>query len=162
MRLLIFIMGIPILVRPHLYIEAVPLLFGFYWVKNASCVNMRVDYCWCRLTPWWLYIPWWRHQMETFSAWLAICAGNSPVPVTSPHKGQWHGALMFPLIFAWINGWVNNREAGELRRHLGHYDVIVMQMPISYTHGDTLGQPCACKCLSTYLAESTARCCRKK
>ena len=24
---------------------------------------------------------WWRHQMETFSALLAICAGNSPVPV---------------------------------------------------------------------------------
>ena len=24
--------------------------------------------------------PWWRHQMKTFSALLAICAGNSPVP----------------------------------------------------------------------------------
>ena len=23
--------------------------------------------------------PWWRHQMETFSAWLALCTGNSPV-----------------------------------------------------------------------------------
>ena len=23
--------------------------------------------------------PWWRHKMETFSALLAICAGNSPV-----------------------------------------------------------------------------------
>ena len=33
---------------------------------------------------------------------------------------------MFPLICAWINGWVNNREAGDLRRHLVHYDVIVM------------------------------------
>ena len=38
---------------------------------------------------------WWRHQMETFSALLAICAGNSPVPMNSPHKGQWRGALMF-------------------------------------------------------------------
>ena len=28
--------------------------------------------------------PWWRHQMETFSALLAICAGNSPVPVEFP------------------------------------------------------------------------------
>ena len=26
------------------------------------------------------YMSWWRHQMETFSALLAICAGNSPVP----------------------------------------------------------------------------------
>ena len=28
--------------------------------------------------------PWWRHQMETFSALLAICAGNSPVPGDFP------------------------------------------------------------------------------
>ena len=39
---------------------------------------------------------WWRHQMETFSASLALCAGNSPV--NSPHKGRWRGALMFSLI----------------------------------------------------------------
>ena len=69
---------------------------------------------------------WWRHQMETFSALLALCAGNSPVPVNSPHKGQWRGALMFTLICTGINDWVNNREAGDLRRHLDHYDVSVM------------------------------------
>ena len=34
---------------------------------------------------------------------------------------------MFSLIFVWINGWVNNREAGDLRRYRAHYDVIVMQ-----------------------------------
>ena len=73
--------------------------------------------------------PWWRHQMETFSAWLALCAGNSPVPVNSPLKGQWRGALMFPLICVWINDWVNNHEAGDLRRHRGHYDVNVMSLP---------------------------------
>ena len=33
---------------------------------------------------------------------------------------------MFSLIYAWINDWVNNREAGDLRRQRGHYDVIVM------------------------------------
>ena len=65
---------------------------------------------------------WWRHQMETFSALQAICAGNSPVPVNSPHKGQWRGALMFSLICVWINGWVNNREAGDLRRYRAQYD----------------------------------------
>ena len=73
-----------------------------------------------------LLISWWRHQMETFSALLALCAGNSPVPVNSPHRGQWRGALMFSFIYAWINDWVNNREAGDLRRQRGHYDVIVM------------------------------------
>ena len=67
-------------------------------------------------------VSWWRHQMETISALLAICAGNSPVPVNSPHKGQWRGALMFSLIYARIN----NREAGDLRRHPTHCDVMVM------------------------------------
>ena len=49
-------------------------------------------------------------------------------PVNFPHKGQWRGALMFSLNYAWINDWVNNREAGDLRRQHGHYDVIVMPM----------------------------------
>ena len=66
--------------------------------------------------------------METFSALLALCAGNSPVPVNSPHKGKWRGALMFTLICARINDWVNNREAGDLRPHRGHYDVNVMYL----------------------------------
>ena len=34
---------------------------------------------------------------------------------------------MFSLIYAWINDWVNNHEAGDLRRQHGHYDVIVMR-----------------------------------
>ena len=33
-----------------------------------------------------IIISWWRHQRETFSALLAYCAGNSPVPVNSPHN----------------------------------------------------------------------------
>ena len=72
-----------------------------------------------------MLLAWWRHQMETFSALLAICAGNSPVPVNSPHKGQWREALKF-FICSWIKGWVNNGEAGDLRRHRAHYDVPVM------------------------------------
>ena len=43
-----------------------------------------------------------------------------------PLKGQWRGTLMFSLICAGIKGWVNNREAGDLRRHRAHYDVTVM------------------------------------
>ena len=66
---------------------------------------------------------WWRHPMEIFSALLALCVGP---PVNSPHKGQWREALMFPLVCAWINVWVYNREAGDLRRHRAHYDVIAM------------------------------------
>ena len=48
-------------------------------------------------------------------------------PVNTPHKGQWHGALMFSLICTWINGWVKKREAGDLRRHRTLYDVTVMK-----------------------------------
>ena len=47
-------------------------------------------------------------------------------PVNSPHKGRWRGALMFSLICVWINGWVNNRKAGDLRRYRAHNDVIVL------------------------------------
>ena len=72
--------------------------------------------------------------MEPFSASLALCAGNSPVPVNSPHKGQWRGALMFSLICAWINDWVNNGEAGDLKRPRGHYDVSVMQRNYGEIH----------------------------
>ena len=79
--------------------------------------------------------------METFSALLVLCAGNSAVPVNSPHKGQWRGALMFSLICAWINGWVNNREASDVRRHRDHYDVTVMN--ISKIH-------IAFHCITTY------------
>ena len=70
--------------------------------------------------------PWWRHQMETFSASLAICGGIHRSPVNSLHKGQWRGASMLSLIRAPINGWVNNGEAGDLRHHRDHYEVTVM------------------------------------
>ena len=69
---------------------------------------------------------WWRHQMETFSALLAICAANSPVTVEFPAQRPVTRALMFSLICAWINGWVNNGEASDLRRHRAHYDITVM------------------------------------
>ena len=68
----------------------------------------------------------WRHQMETFSALLANCAGNSPVTGESPAQRPVTRALMFSLICVWINGWVNNREAGDLRRYRANYDVTAM------------------------------------
>ena len=68
------------------------------------------------LCPAW--ISWWRHQMDTFPALRVICAGNSLVADES---------LLFSLICVWINSWVSNREAGDLRRYRTHYDVIVMR-----------------------------------
>ena len=64
----------------------------------------------------------WKH----FPRYWPFVWGIPRSPVNSPHKGQWHGALMFSLICAWIKGWVNKRKAGDLRCHCTHYDVSVM------------------------------------
>ena len=64
----------------------------------------------------------WKH----FPRYWPFVRGIHRSPVNSPHKGQWRGALMFTLICTRIKGWVNNREAGDLRRYRAHYDVIVM------------------------------------
>ena len=64
----------------------------------------------------------WKHFPRNWT----FMRGIHRSPVNSPHKGQWRGALMFTLICARINGWVNTREAGDLGRYRPHYDVIVM------------------------------------
>ena len=64
----------------------------------------------------------WRH----FPRYWSFVRGIHRSTVNSPHKGQWRGALMFSLMCARINSWVNNLEAGDLRRYRRHYDVIVM------------------------------------
>ena len=64
--------------------------------------------------------------MEAFSALLAICAWNSPV--TGEFPTQRPVTRSFDVFFDLriIIGWVNNREAGDLRRYRAHYDVIAM------------------------------------
>ena len=69
---------------------------------------------------------WWRLQIKTHPALLALCEGNHRSPVDSPHNGKWRGALMSFLIGAWKYGWANNRHAGDLRRHHAHYNIIVI------------------------------------
>ena len=87
-----------------------PPMTSAYWDSKK---NRRYTSTWCR------------HQIETLSALMALCAGNSRV--TGEFLSQkWRGALMFSLVCAWINGWVKNHEAVDLRRHRAHYDVIVM------------------------------------
>ena len=64
----------------------------------------------------------WKH----FPCYWPFVRGIHRFQVNSPHKGQWRGALMFSLICVWINGWVNNCEAGDLRPYRAHYDVTLM------------------------------------
>ena len=49
--------------------------------------------------------------------------GERWIPLT---KAKWRGDLMFSLICAWTNGWANNLNADDLRRHRAHYDFIAM------------------------------------
>ena len=64
--------------------------------------------------------------------WVMMTSSNGNISAllesadVSPHKGQWHGALMYSLIWAWTNGRANQRDAGHLRRHRAHCGVTVM------------------------------------
>ena len=60
-------------------------------------------------------------KWKPFPRYWPYVRGIHRSPVNFPHKGQWRGALMFSLICAWINGWVNNGKA-----HRAHYDLIAM------------------------------------
>ena len=65
-------------------------------------------------------------KFKHFPRYWPFARGIHRGPVNSPHKGQWCGALPFSLIRVWINGFVNNREAGDSRRYRVHYDITVM------------------------------------
>ena len=105
-------------------------------VLNAPIVSLDHDNLNCnmcnQLTYTYVEMTWWRHQMETFFTLLALCTGIHLSPVNSPHKDQWRRALMFSLICALTNGCVNNRDAGDLRRHRAHYDVTVMKCTLHW------------------------------
>ena len=64
----------------------------------------------------------WKH----FLCYWPFVWGIHWSPVNSPHKGQRCRALQFSLVCAWINGWDNNCETGDLRCHHARYDIIVV------------------------------------
>ena len=95
-------------------------------IKGASGVDN------CQIWTWFvIQIMWSKKYHDDVIKWehfprnWPFVRGIHRSPVDSPPKGQWR-ALIFSLISVWINDWVNNREAGDLRRYHAHYDVIVM------------------------------------
>ena len=90
--------------------------------KDALSVTLSVTEYWMARYLLHVDVIKWKH----FPRYWPFEQGIHQSPVNSPHKGQWHGALMFSLSCAWINRWVNNREAGDLRCHHAHYDITVM------------------------------------
>ena len=102
-------------------------------VMGCICLCFVVVRCQVALPTslyWWFY-SWLPHDDVTkwkhFPRYLPYVRGIHRSPVNSQHKGQWRRALMFSLICAWINDWVNNRETGDLRRYRTHCDVTVMR-----------------------------------
>ena len=92
-------------------ISIIAVLYG-YWQEINRLIELEIHddvIKWKHLPRYWPFVR-----------------GIHRSPVNSPHKGQWRGALMLSLICLWRNGWVNNREAGDLRRYHAQYDVIVM------------------------------------
>ena len=87
----------------------------FVFVVSQRCDGATVAASWTRSASWW------RHQMETFSASLALCVGNSPVhrwiPLTK--ASMWNFHVYFDLC-------LNKRLSKQTRHHRAHYDVIVM------------------------------------
>ena len=64
------------------------------------------------------FYSWWRHQMETFSASLAICAGNSPVTGEFPSQRPVLRSLRLNKRFSkeWW-GWWFETQSFSLWRH---------------------------------------------
>ena len=125
----------------YIWIDKIHLCLGHFLAKSGSCSTSKWGYYYpSSLSPMRSaenddVIKW-----EHFPRYLPFVRGIHRLPVNSPHKDQWRAALMLSLICVWINCWVNNREAGDLRRHHGHYDVNVMRYPSSSarktsTHG---------------------------
>ena len=72
----------------------------------------------------------WKH----FLHYWPFVRGIHQSPVDSPHKGQWHGALVFSLTSTWTNGLANTQDTGDSKHHRAHYDVIVMRQLLNFVH----------------------------
>ena len=110
------------------YLRYWPFVRGIHWSPASQRASDAEN----------VYI-WWHHHAIGITLTIMMTSSNGDIfrvtghlcgeftgPGEFPHKGQWRGALKFSFICVWINGWVNNGEACDLRRHRPHYDIIVM------------------------------------
>ena len=99
--------------------------------SSTPWIRRTVQYCiwllWATGQGHWRFVDWyddvikWKH----FPRYWPFVRGIHRSPVSS--QRPWRGALMSSLICAWANGWLNNHDAGDLRRHRALYDVTVMK-----------------------------------
>ena len=81
----------------------------------------------------------WKH----FPHYWPFVRWNSPVAGEFPAQRPMTHSFDVFFICAWINGWINNREAGDLRHHRAHYDVTVMVAQGERIKG-TIGEDMSC------------------
>ena len=118
--------------------------FGYGLSQCETTLKCKAFSYWLSPFPEWpLYcvnreprVPCWHHddvikwkRFQRYWSFVRGIPGLRWIPRTKP----WRGAFMFSLICAWINCWVNNREAGDLRRYHPNYDVIVKMMLVYKT-----------------------------
>ena len=84
------------------------------WLKKRYECIQGIDPCKYVIGGW----LWKCAQHDDIMILLALCEGNPPMD--SPHRGQWWGTLVFSLLLAWANCWVNSRSASDLKRHDPH------------------------------------------
>ena len=115
---------------PHSY--TIIQMLNIAWFRKSSNLLTHPSNGWHGTYITQFFTAWWRHQMDTFSAILALFAGNSQV--TGEFSTQRPVTRSFDAFFDLrLNKcWVNNREAGDLRPHRAHYGVIVMQIWVTF------------------------------
>ena len=101
------------------------MLLSWGFLQNKKSFTWKIAYVMflhkCRVL-----VPWWRHQMETFSALLALFAGN--LPVNGEFPSQRPVARRFDVCLdLLLNKRLSKQSwAGDLRRYHAHCDVIVI------------------------------------
>ena len=96
------------------------------WHFNAMCYVQSICSKYAHGSRYWSIFMMTSSNGNIFRVTGHLCGeftGHRWIPRAN---GQWRGTLMLSLICAWMNNWVNNREAGDLGRHRAHYNVAVM------------------------------------
>ena len=127
----------------RVFVQQYIVQLPFFNHQMTSCavffVNVMIVYFKIKNVIGWRCVSWslkpnhddvskWKH----FPRYWPFVRGIHRSPVNSPHKDQWRGTLMFSLICTRINCWINNREAGDLKHHRAHYDVIAMHHQLMF------------------------------
>ena len=125
MRLLQNVEFLPSKLKSHLNVFMKKVYNGIYCLTVILGITTLVSFHLCQF----IAVHWLDHYhddvIKHFPRYWPFVRGIHQSPVNSPPKGQWRGALMFSLICAWMNVWVNNHD---LRRHRAHYDVKEMRI----------------------------------